>query len=55
MLKETYQGGDSLPAKDMNEITALINGLSADGSFTDVKVVTALPASPDSKTLYLVK
>ena len=55
MLKENYQAGDSFPAEDMNGITALVNGLSADGSITEVKIVTSLPASPDNKTLYLVK
>lgn len=55
MLKENYQDGDAFPAKDMNGITALVNGLSADGSITEVKIVTSLPTSADSKTLYLVK
>ena len=55
MLKENYQDGDAFPAKDMNDITTLVNGLSADGSITEVKIVTSLPASPDNKTLYLVK
>lgn len=54
MLKENYQDGDAFPAKDLNAITTLVNGLSADGGITEVKVAASLPASPGSKTLYLV-
>ena len=54
MLKENYQDGDYLPAKDLNDLTTLVNGLSADGGITEVKIAANLPTSPDSKTLYLV-
>lgn len=56
-LKTNYVDGDKLPAKDVNAITALLNGLSQNGAITEVQVVAALPADAAShpSTLYLVK
>lgn len=56
-LKNSYADGDKLPAKDVNAITTLLNGLSQSGTITEIKPVTALPsdAASHETTLYLVK
>lgn len=56
-LKTNYVDGNKLPAKDVNAITTLLNGLSQSGAITEVKVATALPsdAASHATTLYLIK
>lgn len=55
-LKTNYADGDKLPAKDVNAITALLNGLSQNGTITELKPVSTLPtdAASHTTTLYIL-
>lgn len=53
------QEGDAFSAENMNglenRILAGFQSLTADGTISEVKIVTALPSNPNEQTLYLIK